>query len=206
MSINKAYLDGESLLKIQNTFRTEGSALLFNFFDDETLLEIKKAINHLSFKEEKEILKQSYAQAQMDSAKKSPENYLKENVLKKNFQGKEFLGFLSFILNRKLLAPLFSVYNFTWKNYTLLHDDAQEKPGVDIIFDLASLHHEQWNESWGGVITYVDGSGEFRRLPVQQNVLALVQRRTAEEQRFVQYVNHHAEGKKRFFVMGQLKG
>ena len=193
MSINKAYVDGESLLKIQNTFRTEGTALLFNFFDDETLLEIKKAINHLSFKEEKEILKQSYAQAQMDS------------VLKKNFQGKEFLGFLSFILNRKLLAPLFSVYSFTWKNYTLLHDAAQEKPGIDIIFDFAALHHEQWNESWGGVITYVDGSGEFRRLPVQQNVLALVQRKTTEEQRFVQYVNHHAEGKKRFFVMGQLK-
>ena len=199
MSLNKAYLDGESLLKIQNTFRTEGSALLFNFFEDETLLEIKKAINHLSFTEEKELLKHRYK-------KVSPEALLKNPLFKNIFQGKEFLGFLSFIINKKILAPSFSVYNFTWKNYTLLHDEVQEKPGIDIIFDLAALHHEQWNEGWGGVVTYVDGSGEFRRLPVQQNVLALVQRKTTEEQRFVQYVNHHAEGKKRFFVMGQLKG
>src|SRR3989338_161702 len=198
MSINKAYLDGESLLKIQNTFKTEGSALLFNFFDEETLTAMKKTLHALSFKEEKEILKHRYSMVFPEILQKNP-------IFKNIFYGEEFLGFLSFILNKKIVTPSFSAYSFTWKNYALLHDEAQEKPGIDIIFDFAALHHELWNESWGGVITYVDGSGEFRRLPVQQNVLALVERKTLEEQRFVQYVNHPAEGKKRYFMMGKVK-
>ncbi|MBI2666378.1 hypothetical protein HYX13_02085 [Candidatus Woesearchaeota archaeon] len=196
--INKAYLDGESLLKIQNTFKTEGSALLFNFFDEETLLEIKKTLSSLPFKEEKEVLKHNYAKC-------SPKLILKNIPLKNIFQSKEFLGFLSFVLNKKISSLSFSAYSFTWKDYTLLHDEVQEKPGVDIILDLAAVHHENWNEAWGGVITYLDGSGEFRKLPVRKNVLALVERKTPEEQRFVQYVNHYAEGKKRYFLLGKVK-
>ena len=88
------------------------------------------------------------------------------------------------------------LYSFSVGDYTLLNDGRTEKDGIDIIFDLT----EQWDPSAGGVITYVDGTGDALKIHIKSNSLIIV-RRQREMQRFVKYVNHNAGKKRRLFVL-----
>ena len=88
---------------------------------------------------------------------------------------------------------------FSWKDYIILHDENKEKLGIDIIVDCT----EDWNEKAGGNVVYVDGKGNYSKIPVKENTLTIVKRHH-HEQKFVQYVNHYAGPKKRYLVVGKL--
>ncbi|MBI2665490.1 hypothetical protein HYX12_02630 [Candidatus Woesearchaeota archaeon] len=194
--INKAYKDKLNLQRIKEILRKEHSILLFDFFSQETFRRIKQEIKKMTFKEEKKATKYSYKKAASKVMRSN--NFLK--IILKN---KELQNTLSQLL-KKQINVYFTAYKFTWKDYVILHDQTQEKPGVDIIFDLGSLEGE-WSPSWGGAIRYVQGNKDLLSLPVQQNTLAIIKRKNINEQRFVQYVNHYAKGKDRVFFLMTLR-
>ena len=86
-------------------------------------------------------------------------------------------------------------YLFTWKDYQILHDKFVEEPGIDVIIDLT----DHWNAQWGGVVTYVDGSGDYTEILPLANSVAIVKRKKGMN-RFVRYVNHYAKGKRILLV------
>ncbi len=197
--INPAYLGGEILLKIQQTLENEGSVLLFHFLQKESFTKLKNSLQNVKFIQEKELLSHSYSKAILP----------KEGAT--FFQGQEFRAFLSFILNKRVNNFKPAIFALAWKDYLLLHDQHQEKPGVDIIFDFTAT----WNTEWGGIITYKEGE-DYQKIPVEQNLLTLVDNRQknhnkdkssklGKKQLFFQYVNHEATEQKRIFLMGKVR-
>ena len=79
---------------------------------------------------------------------------------------------------------------FNAGNYTLLHDNAREEPGLDMLLSL--MPQCEWDESWGGDVVYLDNDDEalLNLYPVS-NSMALVYRDEGV-MRFVRYINHHA--------------
>ncbi len=102
-------------------------------------------------------------------------------------------------------------YSFGVGDYTILHDgDAGrvEKNGLGTIggefgalaiFDFSS----DWDPTWGGRDVFVDGTGNFVYVPVKGNTCSLISLEKVE--RFVEYVNHYAQDRKRFLVVCGLK-
>ncbi len=197
MPINPVYLEKEMQEQIRKVLEKEKVALLFDFLEEGTYLEIVQMLHTLPFTHEKEPLTHSFSRAVLP-----PTSQNKTIFSPLHPSWNELLAFLSGVLNKKIKTISFIPYSFTWKDYALLHDEILEKPGIDIIFD-ATPH---WDTAWGGAITYsnADVPGTVHRLPTGKNQLAIVIRATSAEQRFVQYLNHYAEGKKKIFLLGKV--
>lgn len=185
MVINKNYLSPESQAAIKEVFRNEGKVILFGFFEKDLYKILTLEIKKLKFKREQHYLTHCYEQAAL-----TPDLQQKFN---------EIIKVIGFITKTKISSWNAKILRFSWKDYTILHDENQERAGIDLIFDCT----DDWNEKAGGAVTYVDGTGNYTRLLIRGNMLAIV-KRDKNEQKFVQYVNHYAGKKKRYIVMGNI--
>jgi Rps23 Pro-64 3,4-dihydroxylase Tpa1-like proline 4-hydroxylase len=187
MAINRHYLKPETQLKIKEIFLKEKKVILFNFFDDEYYQKMENEIQKLKFKHEQEYLTHCYG-----SAVVTP-------IIYDYF--KDLVKVIGFIINKKTTTSSWKIKAlcFSWKDYIILHDENKEEPGIDILLDFT----DGWKPEWGGAVTYVDGTGDYTKIPIQGNMLALVQR-TNNEQRFVQYVNHYAGKRKRILLLATI--
>ena len=183
--INRFYV--KNLEKIKASFHEKKDfphLVLFDFLDKTKYRLVEKEIQRISFSHEKKPLLHSYGSATVPFS------------LAKIFLSKGLVDFISAIIGKKLkLKNKPKLYSFLVGDYTLLNDSRAEKDGIDIIFDLT----EHWDPSGGGAITYVDGTGDALKLPINSNSLMIV-RRQRNMQRFVKYVNHNAGKKKRMFL------
>lgn len=183
--INKYYL--ENLEKIRVSFHEKKdfpSMVLFDFFDKPKYLHVKKQLEKISLKREKKPLFHSYAYGRLSQE------------LQKIFSSPEITNFIREVIGNKLNLLKARIYFFSARDYTLLNDSHKEKAGIDILFEFT----EKWDPSWGGQITFVNGTGDALKLPIQKNSLMII-RRQGNIQRFVKYVNHNAERKRRVFVL-----
>ena len=187
--INKAYLEQETMDKIRQKLQRGEfpSVSLTDFFTGYG--RIKQDLPRLYFVEERKLTSHSYGYAVVPPS------------LQKLFRSQEFKHFLAQVLEKEVINTTALAYRFGWKDYTILHDEQQEEPGIDLIIDFT----DEWDERAGGKIRYKDQEGNFISLPVGGNILMIV-RREKGVQRFVQYVNHYAEKRKRLLVMGKIMG
>ncbi len=187
--IDNYYL--ENLEIIKKSFHEKKDfphVLLFDFFDNQDYLRVKKQVGKISLKREKKPLFHSYASASLSLE------------LGNLFSSQEFTDFVLAVIGKKLNSSTARIYSFSARDYTLLNDTYNEKAGVDILFDFT----EEWDASAGGQITYVDGTGDALKLPIRRNSLMIV-RRQKNVQRFVKYVNHIAGKKRRLFVLVSIQ-
>ncbi len=188
--INKNYLAAETIEKIKQEFLSKDdfpSTVLFKFLEREFYMKLRQQIIRLYYKKEVVRVSHSYAAANLPPA------------ISKWFNQKEFLDFLSSILNKKVQLLDARAYTFSWKDYTVLSDTTVEKPGFDFIFDFT----HDWDERGNGYIFYKDEEGNFISLPLAADMLAIVERK-AGVQKYVQYVNHYAQKNRRYMVMGKM--
>jgi len=116
--------------------------------------------------------------------------------LQRWLRSKEAAMLISTIVQKKVRFKESCLCVYTHRDYTLRHDKNKEPPGYDVILDLTP----HWDTRACGHHSYVDRKGnELVRIPVAGNTLAIVHR-TADVQKFVKYVNHHA-GKDRRIVL-----
>ena len=167
---------------INRTFLREGVVILNKFFSDDSLKKLKSRIKRLKFSKDLELLHHSYQSVDF------------------SYQSKELTNFLSRIINKKISKLNFKVIKLSWKDYQILNDTFQEKPGVDMVIDIT----EGWDERWGGLVTYADGLGNYVEVPCTDNSLTLVDRNKGMN-RFIQYVNHYAKNKRRIILLARLK-
>ena len=189
--INKVYLDPKTLEKIRPEFKPEKefpSVVLFQFLETTEYAKIRKEILGLDYAQQWVLLSHSYSCAELSPG------------LKIFFKGNEFLNFLSQIVHRHVKSMELQAYAFGRKDYTILTDQIVEEPGIDIIFDVTG----EWDERAKGLIIYKDSKENFISLPIQGNMLAIVERKKGVS-RYVQYVNHYAQTKKRQVVMGRMR-
>ena len=100
------------------------------------------------------------------------------------------------IIKKKLTLQSAELLVFGTSDYIIANDRTKEKPGIDLILDVT----DTWDDSFGGHITYVDGSGDGLVLPAKKNMFVIVERKK-DQQRVVTYVNHHARKKKHSFLL-----
>ena len=186
--INKAYLEQATMNKIRHELQQSEfpSVSLTNFFTG--YARIKQDLLRLYFVEERKLTSHSYGYAVLPPS------------LQKLFRSAEFNEFLTQVLGKVVISTTALAYRFGWKDYTILHDERQEVPGIDLIIDFT----DEWDERAGGKIRYKDQEGNFISLPLGGNILAIV-RREKGVQKFVQYVNHYAGKRNRLLVMGNVK-
>jgi len=182
MAINKLYL--QNIEKIKQTFRKNkalSSIQLHDFFIPECYEQIKRDVKKLKFKKSYLATSHSYQESNF------------------NVVPTEVIDFLSKITGKKVKKLNLKALVFSWKDYIIINDKLKEKPGIDVIFDLT----EDWNENSGGSIVYVNGSGEYFRIPPKGNSLLIVERKKGT-QKFVQYMNHYSKNKKRYLVIASI--
>jgi len=188
--INLPYLNPDTLEKIQQEFRSQEDfpiVVLFKFLEREIYMKLREQIIRLYYKKELVRTSHSYAVAELPA------------TLSKSFNQKEFLDFLSSILDKKVKNIKAQAYSFSWKDYTILSDTTLEEPGIDFIFDLT----HDWDKKGNGYIFYKDGEGNFISLPIAADMLVIVERKEGV-QKYVQYVNHYAQKNRRLLVMGRI--
>ncbi len=157
-----------------------------DFFEHSYYERLQKQIKELSFKRSYQPSLHSYRSADLPLDVTSLIN------------SKEFISFIS--KNAKISVKKIEAKAFLFeaKDYTLLHDMTEEKPGIDIIIDFT----EKWNERFGGMMTYADGNGHSFMVPSKSNSLIIAERNKGI-QRFMQYVNHTAKGR-RILIIGSV--
>lgn len=184
MEINPIYKKEESLMQIKKIWQEKQSIMLANFFTEASYKKKEKAVKNAVYKRESMPDQYSYATK-------------KEKELKRN---KELLHFLAQVLQKKAVRIIGEMVQFSWKDYTTLHDKNKEKPCIDIIIDLTP----EWDDRYGGAVVYSDGKGGYTKVFAQKNSLFLVQREQGI-QKYIQYVNNLSRGKKRFLFLGRIQ-
>lgn len=187
--INPSYTSAEGKKKIVDSFNGDLPALtLHSFFEEKTYESFQNAVARLSFSKQHIPDKYRYGFAPI------PKKFLSF------LHSEEFLEFISYVLGKKVTQlEAGGSYEFYWKNYTLLHDELLLDKGVDLIFDFTP----QWDESWGGTITYTEPDKEPLVLLSLPNSFFVI-KRPDDVQRFIKYVNHLSGDKKRYFVLVTL--
>ena len=169
------------LKKVQGTLHTilkkNGSVQLLQLFTAKEYAALQKKIMSLPFVRSYQPVTHSFARAEADIS--------------------FLLPLVSGIVGKKVKKIETRVYCLEWRDYTLLHDKAVEGPGTDIVLDFT----DRWNSRWGGIVTYVDGEGNYTRVPAVANMMFVMQRK--KEQKFISYLNHKAKGK-RYVVIGSI--
>ncbi|HME86790.1 MAG TPA: hypothetical protein VKE88_00045 [Candidatus Nanoarchaeia archaeon] len=188
VEFNQGYFTKTMLATIKTSFKANKelpSVQLQSFISKNAYNSLQKEISKLKFKNEYVVLHHRYARAELPVK------------LQKEFVSKELVSFISSITGKKIKK--LSAIQLQSTSYQIIDDRNLEKPGFDIIFDLSS----DWDDSFGGSIVYVDGSGEYTKIPSQANSLLIVERKKGV-QKFIQYVNHHAQKKKRVFLIATI--
>lgn len=175
--INKSYLKATDAVK--SAFENNGSVELKLFMENSSYSDFRKKILAIKTRNIFEPLSRKHA-------------------ISKNFKiEKEILEFVEKIIGIK--PNDWQLWTFAQGEYTVINDEDLEKPGMDVIIDLT----EKWDESYGGAVVYVDGTGESTKVGVEGNKLIIVQRKKGEH-RFVQYVNHLAKKNKRILLIARI--
>lgn len=182
-TLNPTYLKEETLQKVRKSFQHSAfpAVILQHFFSKEYYPELRKKVLSLQFRNDKVVIHHSYASAQFKLSLQDLDHSL------------------AAITKKKIEEIIFTAHLMSWKDYMILNDRYVEKTGIDLIIDLS----EDWNDEWGGVISYTDGSGTVYPLSLKPNSAALVERKKGMH-KYIQYVNHYGKGKKRIFLIATL--
>ncbi|RUP23230.1 hypothetical protein BC936DRAFT_139034 [Jimgerdemannia flammicorona] len=107
------------------------------------------------------------------------------------FTSSAFATFLTTVTNLRPTAHNSEVRCFAHGDYTLLHDHAIEREGLDVVFAMPRVPGEEeagWDERWGGRTHYVADAENLLTMVPTANTLSVVLRDEGV-QRFVKYVN-----------------
>ena len=181
--LNAIYLKEETKQKVRKSFLHSDfpAVILKDFFTAEYYTQLKKKVSSLDFKNSSVVLHHAYAVSDI------------------KITSKELCEFLSFVTKKKIDEISFRAYLLSWRDYQILNDKYLEKPGIDIVIDLI----DDWNSDLGGVVTFTNGRGTVYPIAPAGNSLAIVERKKGL-QKYIQYVNHNAEEKKRVFLITSI--
>ncbi|KAJ2847739.1 putative component of NuA3 histone acetyltransferase complex [Coemansia brasiliensis] len=184
--INPDYLQLDTQSRIQEAFLEQSSMELCGFI-----------CSHVFSIIESELTDAVWTQAR----KQGPahlRSYLELNpdatpTLSKLLQflrSKVFAEFLTAVTSLDLSQASQQVRRFDRGHYTLVHDQALEPLGLDVVLSLAP---DKWDDSWGGTMHYIADKDELLQISPKANSLSLVMRDEGTL-RFVKYLNHTSEG------------
>ena len=191
LTFNPAYKNQETISQIRRAFSKNTnlpSVTLQKFFDESVYSSLQSAFRKQKFTKKADRMHYRYSTSPLPKA------------LKEILNDENFIALCSRILDTKMKGIEGAMHSFGWKDYTLLHDEAIEQPGFDIIMDFT----DAWPKDAGGISVYVDGTGNYHHIPSSSNTLTLASRKEGVS-KFVQYVNHKAGQRSRMLFLGTFR-
>jgi len=98
-----------------------------------------------------------------------------------------FADFISAIVDKKVKVKHAAWRIYAHKDYTVRHDKNKEPQGFDVLLEITP----KWRNNACGHHSFVKNGKELVRIPPVPNTLSIINR-PASVQKFVKYVNHHA--------------
>jgi Rps23 Pro-64 3,4-dihydroxylase Tpa1-like proline 4-hydroxylase len=190
LKINAPYADKETIKGLQQGFLYDKelpSIQLLSFFEKKSYDLLRKMLISLRYQKKKHPIEHAYKVAKIPFS------------IQKVFSSSALLSLLSHVIRKKVKSLEMQCLSFSWKDYTILHDQTVKATGYDIFFDFT----DDWKETHGGALVYVDGTGSYSTVSAEGNKLVVVKRNKGV-QHFLQYVNHLAGKKKRYILMGRI--
>lgn len=161
--INPLYTDPEVLNAIRAAWRADRSVALKSFLDDEELKTTVRAYGR--------GWKRAYI----------PDRHSHETHTRRL---PRIAATVKAITGRFPLSE--SSRRFSHRDYTILHDQDAQRPGI-----VALLFLEDWDEEWGGYIAFVKHGKTLLKFTPRRNTLLIFERKDGVRY-FVKYINHRA--------------
>lgn len=163
------------------------SVSMFSFFSESTLEHLVDEVKGLKFVRHDNPIRYRYSTASIPA-------YLTELL-----NSDDVIEFIQSIIGKQVESINGSILRFSWKDYTILHDEEITGEGYEMIIDMTP----SWEPDWGGIMAYVDGEGQVFALPVTLGAVSIVQK-IHPFQSFVKYINHYAKDIDRFLVKAEI--
>ncbi|KAF9583269.1 hypothetical protein BGW38_009864 [Lunasporangiospora selenospora] len=196
--VNPDYLKKETMAKMNNVFLDQSSIELQGFFKPDVykalVQEVEAIENEMdgfdSLWDETMGPRhvRSYSRVSDKNHTTIPPTLARAQSL---FKSTLFESFLKEVTNLALPSANAELRMFKKGDYTLLHDHALEKSGLDAVFSFphfGASAKQEWDENWGaGATHYVNGKSNLLTLQPKNNTLTLVLRDEGTL-RFVRYL------------------
>ncbi|MFT7616170.1 MAG: hypothetical protein ACI8Y7_000999, partial [Candidatus Woesearchaeota archaeon] len=178
MKINPKYtkaVDQAKEAMLQNDYLP--NVHLGQFFSDFDAF--SKSVWTVSLQESKELMKENYFSAKLSSS-------LLDTLWTSEFQ--TFIKTLTGVSRVKEAQ----IVELSHRSFSMLHDNMKKPTGWHVLIDVTS----DWEESWGGVPTYIDNDKEPVEVLLSYNSVFVVK----NAHMFFKYANHYAK-KHRFILI-----
>ncbi|KAF9174705.1 Prolyl 3-hydroxylase ogfod1 [Mortierella sp. AD011] len=202
--LNPDYLSDNSTQNICNVFSDQSSIELQRFLKPEIYKTLLEELEDLGVEEGAQTDRplwdekigpshvRSYRRVSHHNHGQIPTTLARVQQL---FTSKVFESYLTKIANLSFLSVNTELRMFKKGDYTLLHDHALERNGLDVVFSFPAMLNSQgskpaeWDESWGaGATHYVADKANLLTLYPKHNTLTMVLRDEGTL-RFVRYLN-----------------
>jgi Rps23 Pro-64 3,4-dihydroxylase Tpa1-like proline 4-hydroxylase len=200
--INPVYLNEKNKQRILKKLQKDSYILISEFLRDDVFDKLITSIKETGWEEKStgppfirkyHLLKDS----EIDDFKDYNNNNIKDykdssssfcKYVYEFFKSRSFAIFINEISNWQVTGVASEFRKFQPSNYTLIHDQAQDRIGADVTLYCIE---DEWDEKWGGGTHYVADEHELLVIYPKKNMLSIVIRE-AGTLRFVKYVNSHA--------------
>lgn len=190
--VNPSYLSEQGKKKILRVLRREASIELQQFLKEAVYQKLMDSLNDASW-EENPVGPPFVRRYHLINNEKTVSSQLPQSFhqfIHSFFTSTAFTAYLSEITRYEISSLSSEVRQFLPGDYTLIHDQALDHEGLDVL--LSCIEGESWNNEWQGGTHYVANEEELLTLWPKRNTLSIVVRDEGT-MRFVKYVNREAK-------------
>ena len=197
IKITDIYLNNQTIEDAQKFFETEAFIQLNSFLENKNILDLKNKLDKLETKKIYNPMKYKFQEINI-------KNIYDLDLIKliEFFRSKDFLEYIENITGFNLNYKSIKLDKFSHGDFTIIHDDFQEKEDViDIIFDLSDV----FNENMGGILTYATKEEEIFYLGPTFNTLSILFKPESVVS-YLKYINNLAKNRKilRFIIQLEI--
>ncbi|CAG8433426.1 1773_t:CDS:2 [Diversispora eburnea] len=171
--VNPIYLTKQGKKKILKVLRREASIELQQFLKEEVYQKLMDSLNNAKW-EENPIGPPFIRRYHLINNEKTVVSQSFHQFIYNFFTSTIFTAYLSEITRYEISSLSSEIRQFLPGNYTMIHDQALDHEGLDIV--LYCIEDENWNPEWQGGTHYVANEEELLTLWPKRNTLSIVVR------------------------------
>lgn len=188
MKINEVYTKEEVMDEMNEFFLNEGYLQLKQFLEPDKIRRIREVLDKNKYFE------LDYKPLEHSKKTLDEKNIVEVEILEllEFLKSSKFTEYLEELLQTELKLKNISIVKYEHKDYIIINDKQKNDNTdyLDVIFDITN----EWNEEYGGVLTYTDGEEELLYLNPDFNAVNIIYKdRTIVK--YLKYINNKSRDK-----------
>lgn len=188
MKINEVYTKEEVMDEMNEFFLNEGYLQLKQFLEPDKIRRIREVLDKNKYFE------LDYKPLEHSKKTLDEKNIVEVEILEllEFLKSSKFTEYLEELLQTELKLKNISIVKYEHKDYIIINDKQKNDNTdyLDVIFDITN----EWNEEYGGVLTYTDGEEELLYLNPDFNAVNIIYKdRTILK--YLKYINNKSRDK-----------